>query len=65
MNAQPPHLGLALTVGSITSYAIERRETSNDRGDILLLTDAFTLAPGETYTLAWTIFSFTAATSAL
>ncbi len=58
MNAQPPHLGLALTVGSITSYAIERRETSNDRGDILLLTDAFTLAPGETYTLAWTIFSY-------
>lgn len=58
MNAQPPHLGLALTSGSITSYAIERRETSNDRGDILLLTDGFTLAPGETYTLAWTLFSY-------
>lgn len=56
MKSEPPHLGLMLTKGSLITYSVERENSSNDRGDILLLSDKQTVKPGESYTVSWDIF---------
>ena len=55
-----PHLGLVLTKGSLAHYSIERDldHQSNDRGCFILHPDAFTLLPGESAEVSWTIFPF-------
>lgn len=59
MGGEPPHAGMVLTDGSIGGYSIERDENrrSNDRGDIILHPTPFSLAPGEHYTVSWTVFA--------
>lgn len=61
MGAKAPHLGLMLTEGSINGYVIKERARekgmSNTRGIICLCPDDYTLAPGEEYTIRWTLFS--------
>ena len=58
MGGAAPHLGLVLTEGALGGYSVERdlSRISNDRGDFLLHPAPFVLAPGERYTLAWTLF---------
>lgn len=56
MSGKAPHLGLVLTSGNISSYLCERRETSDDRGDIMLLSAPFILIPGAEAVISWEIF---------
>jgi hypothetical protein len=61
MGGKAPHLGLVLTEGALSSYSVERDTalSSNDRGCFILNIAPFELQPGESTTLAWTIFPFT------
>ncbi len=56
MKAQPPHLALMLTKGSLCAYSQERENCSNDRGDFLFLVSPTTIKKGENYTLSWDLF---------
>lgn len=58
MNGEAPHLGLVLTEGSLGGYSIERdtKYMSNDRGDFILHPSPVSLAPGESFTVSWTLF---------
>lgn len=58
MGGKAPHLGLVLTGGSIGGYSVERdiERISNDRGDFILHPSPFSLAPGESRTISWTLF---------
>lgn len=58
MGGEAPHLGLVLNSGSIAGYSVERdlERRSNDRGDFILHPSPFSLAPGESYTVSWTLF---------
>jgi hypothetical protein len=59
MNGTGPHLGLVLTEGSLAGYSIEGRDTvtsSNTRGVFLLHPSTFTLQPGESKSVAWSMF---------
>ena len=60
MGGEAPHLGLVLTEGSLGGYSVERDITriSNDRGDFILHPTPFSLAPGETYRICWTLFPY-------
>lgn len=61
MGGTYPHLGLALTEGSVEGYEVwergRERANSNFRGVLALRTPALTLAPGEAYRLAWRVFA--------
>lgn len=59
MGGNGPHVGLALTQGSMASYGQVgySRSNSNDRGKFIFNNDAMTLSPGESYTVAWKIFA--------
>lgn len=58
MGGEAPHLGLALTKGSLAAYRVDRDQKllSNDRGVFWLNLAPMTLAPDETYTLEWVVF---------
>ena len=58
MGGEAPHLGLVLNNGSIGGYSVERdiERMSDDRGDFILHPSPFSLAPGESYTISWTLF---------
>ncbi len=62
MNGEAPHLGLVLTEGSLCGYSVERNQIkescgSNDRGDFILHPSPVSmLAPGESFTVGWTLF---------
>ena len=58
MGGDAPHLGLVLTSGSIGGYRVERdlEKMSNDRGTFLLHPVPFSLAPGESCKISWTLF---------
>lgn len=58
MGGEPPHLGLALTEGSLGGYSVERdlSKISNDRGDFILHPLPVLLSPGESYVIGWTLF---------
>ena len=56
MNRVGPHLGLALTNGSFSSYSILDGCTSNDRGKIAFNLSPILLKPGEYYSLSWKLF---------
>ena len=58
MGGEAPHMGLILTEGSLGGYSVERdiKRGSNDRGDFILHPEPFSLAPGETYQICWTLF---------
>ena len=63
MGANPPHMGLAVTIGSIKSYEIWERgrdkENSHTRGVISLNLPDTDLKPGEKMSIGWHIFSHT------
>lgn len=56
-----PHLGLAVTEGSITAYELKKRGlkfgSSEVRGVIALSPPDVDLAPGETTSVAWKVFA--------
>jgi hypothetical protein len=58
MGGMSPHLGLAVTQGSITNYSIERdvMQRSNHRGSIVLHPAPIHLVPGASYTVEWELF---------
>lgn len=58
MGGEAPHLGLVLTQGSLGGYSVERDSArrSNDRGDIILHPSPASLAPGESFSVSWTLF---------
>jgi len=62
MGGEAPHLGLVLTEGSLCGYSVERNQIeercgSNDRGDFILHPSPVNmLAPGESFSVAWTLF---------
>ncbi|MBR5123525.1 MAG: hypothetical protein IKU90_00210, partial [Clostridia bacterium] len=58
MGGEAPHLGLALTRGSLSSYRVERDFAimSNDRGIFWLQPSPTSLAPGESFTVEWALF---------
>ena len=58
MGGEAPHLGLAVTCGSLGAYRIERdvKIMSNDRGIFWLCLSPMTLSPGEEYVLEWVVF---------
>ncbi len=56
MKSEPPHLALMLTKGSLCAYSQERENSSNDRGDILLLATPATVKAKESYIIAWDLF---------
>lgn len=56
MSGNGPHLGLALTQGSLAGYSLSGATFSNDRGCIAFNPEKITLKPGQTYTMAWTMF---------
>ncbi len=58
MGGEAPHLGLVLNSGSIGGYSVERdiERQSNDRGDFILHPSPFSIAPGKSYTISWTLF---------
>ncbi len=61
MSGNAPHLGMVLLKGSINHYEIKERAhekaLSNTRGVIIMNPEDITLAPNETYTLSWRVFS--------
>ena len=61
MGAQAPHLSLMLTEGSLGGYEIwerhSRHSSSNFRGVFALSPEKISLAPGESYAIAWKIWS--------
>ena len=59
MGGEAPHLGMALTRGSLSGYSIERNilRQSNDRGCFLLHPSPMEIRAGESVTLEWVIFS--------
>lgn len=61
MGGAGPHLGWMLTRGEVDGYTIdgrgEKTGRSNFRGVIAFRLPAKTLAPGESYTLEWRLFS--------
>jgi len=57
MGVTGDNLGLFLTSGSLCSYSVERRNTSNDRGDFLLLSSPTEILPNTSYIIAWDIFT--------
>lgn len=59
MGGRGPHLGLVVNEGGLSGYSITGRDTitsSNTRGTFLLHPSFRDLKPGETRTLAWTLF---------
>lgn len=60
MGGEAPHLGLALTNGSISCYSVEREQgqLSNDRGDFILHPQLPELAPGQAEEISWELFWF-------
>lgn len=58
MGGEAPHLGMALTEGSLDCYSVERdlEKKSNDRGCFILHPSPMELAPGETAQISWKIF---------
>lgn len=58
MGGEAPHLGMALTKGSLESYSVERdpEKSSNDRGCFILHPSPMELCPGESAVLEWVIF---------
>lgn len=58
MGGEAPHLGMALTEGSLGGYSVERAPSkqSNDRGCFYLHPSPMHFAPGETKKLSWIIF---------
>jgi hypothetical protein len=58
MGGEGPHLGFALTKGSLGAYSIERilEKISNDRGDFILHLAPLEFGPGETHILEWELF---------
>ncbi len=58
MGGEAPHLGLALTKGSLGGYSIERdfEKSSNDRGALLLHPSPAAIAPNESITIEWKLF---------
>ncbi len=58
MGGNGPHVGLALTQGSMESYGQVgyARSNSNDRGKFIFNNAAMTLEPDESYTVAWRVF---------
>ena len=63
MNGEGIHLGLMVTEGTVTGYEIMERDrdkaNSHFRGVITLDIPDMTLAPGQTYSIAWTLFPHT------
>lgn len=59
MGGEAPHMGLVLTKGSLGGYSVERdlSKISNDRGDFILHPSPVSLAPNESFTISWTLFS--------
>jgi hypothetical protein len=55
IGAEAPHLGLAVTGGSLDAYS-QRGNVHNDRGLFLLHPGPMTLKPGESQTLSWKLF---------
>lgn len=66
MGGEAPHLGLALTQGSLSCYSVERSvdtvkqeiNPSNDRGDFILHPEVEELLPGESVKVVWELFWF-------
>ncbi|MGI6700881.1 MAG: hypothetical protein ACOX3U_00190 [Christensenellales bacterium] len=58
MNGGDGNVGLVLTKGYIDSYGIERKNNSNDRGDIILYLPAVSLEPEESLVVEWEMFAF-------
>lgn len=58
MGGEAPHLGMALTEGSLSGYSVERdiQRMSNDRGCFWLHPSPKEFAPGEEMQLSWKIF---------
>ena len=56
MGGGGPHLGLVLTQGSLAAYSILDGASSNDRGELAFNPSEIQLKPGETYTIAWSLF---------
>ena len=58
MGGEAPHLGLALTDGSLSGYSVERdfEKISNDRGDFILHPSPVALVPNESFTIEWKLF---------
>ncbi|MFP1132658.1 hypothetical protein [Asticcacaulis sp. W401b] len=59
MGGRGPHLGLVVAEGGLSGYSITGRDTitsSNTRGTFLLHPSLRDLKPGETRTVAWTLF---------
>ena len=60
MGGEAPHLGLILNKGSLGGYSVDREpeRMSNDRGDFILHPSPFSLAPGESYIISWSLFPY-------
>lgn len=58
MGGEAPHLGMALTGGSLSHYSVERdlSRRSNDRGCFYLHPSPMELKPGESRVISWVIF---------
>lgn len=58
MGGDAPHLGMALTEGSLSGYSIERdlKQSSNDRGCFWLHPSPKEFAAGEVMHISWKIF---------
>lgn len=57
MDGTPPHLGLVVNDGTLSSYSImDRPENPNDRGTFVVHPAAVTLAPEDHITFSWTVF---------
>jgi hypothetical protein len=61
MNGAGPHLGLMVTEGEICNYDVwergQKKGMSNFRGVLALCPPDMTLKPGQSYRLAWRIFT--------
>lgn len=61
MSGKGPHLGLMITEGKITNYDVWERGSnkgmSNFRGVFALCPPDMTLKPGQSYSLAWRLFT--------
>ena len=57
MGGEPPHLGFALTEGSLAGYSVRHNgPLANDRGCLELHPSGDEWAPGEVKTLSWVLF---------